>query len=145
MINKDILRNLVNATNSLLNYVDAIPSEAANSFPAMPGCDRDEIEADIGLAISFQKEMANATVTIDGTQLVCAIRIRIHHRSLSEFSDWLAGQYAIAKSTGFLNAARSINDSGKNYTDAYYLYKGDPKDVLPALPAGQSYVWICSP
>lgn len=145
MINKDILTKLVGATNSLLNYVDAIPSEAANSFPAMPGCDRDEIEADISLAISYQKEIANSSVTIDGTQLVCAIRIRIQHASLSDFSDWLAGQYAIAKSTGFLSASRSINESGKNYTDAYYLYRGDPKDVLPVLPAGQSYVWICSP
>lgn len=38
------IQSLLEALRSCLDYIDAIPSEDADRFPAMPGFDRDEVE-----------------------------------------------------------------------------------------------------
>lgn len=137
-----MLSELVDAAETLFGYVDAIPDDIASNFPAMPGCDRDAIEGDLAEVKKDIKKMSAATVSLDGEDLVCAIRVRLKHNGTTEFIDWLAGQKAIADSTGFISAAFS---GAKDSTDAYYRYPGDPKGILEALPKGQSYVWMTPP
>ena len=38
------IKELVYVVNALLEYIDAIPSDIAATFPAMPGIDRDFID-----------------------------------------------------------------------------------------------------
>ncbi len=38
-------RELKEALRAALDYIDAIPKDAASRFPGMPGFDRDEVEA----------------------------------------------------------------------------------------------------
>lgn len=66
-----------------------------------------------------------------------AIRLSLTVKNREEYSDWLAGQYAIKAETGFIFSAYSDTK-----VTAYYSSLLDPKSVLPALPKGQSYVWI---
>lgn len=149
MNRNNMLGKLVDAVETLFGYIDAIPAELANQFPVMPGCNRDDIEADIAEVKSNQKKLAASVVSIaasvapiDGEQVVCAVKMSLKHNSQIEFIDWLAGQNAIADSTGFMSAAYCGN---KSSTDAFYRYLGDPHDVLPSLPKGQSYVWLTIP
>lgn len=137
---------LVDAVESLLAYIDAIPKALADQFPAMPGCNRDDVEADLSDAKRFCKKAEAATIEMEGAQLVLAIKTRIKHLNINEFSDWLAGQHGIANETGFISATRAYDSSGDVYTEALYLYQqGNPKDILWELPAGQSYVWVSLP
>jgi hypothetical protein len=66
-----------------------------------------------------------------------ATQLRVLLKNHDEYSDWLAGQYAIAEETGFTFSAYD-----KGEVLAYYLSRLDPKEVLPPLPRGQHYVWI---
>jgi len=133
-----VLKELLSSVEGLLEYIDAIPSAIADAFPAMPGCNRDELEADLDIVKSHLKKNAAASVTMGTETLIRAVLIKVKHPSAEDFCDWLAGQRAIASTTGFISAVYVKADE----TLAYYRYSGDPKDILPALPVGQSYVWI---
>lgn len=137
MNTNELLAELVDSVETLLGYIDAIPKETADAFPAMPGCDRDEVGAVLDIAKSRLKKSAAASVIMGTESLQAAVMIKLKHSSLEEFSDWIAGQNAIAYNTGFLGAV--YVKSGVSV--AYYRYAGNPKEVLPALPVGQSYVW----
>lgn len=68
-----------------------------------------------------------------------AIEQRIKFHEGINFEDWLVAQEAIKDVTGFIFGKRDFRE---NVGFAYYEYKGDIKEVLPALVRGQKYVWV---
>lgn len=138
MTDTKLIEQSISWIQSLLLYIDAIPDEAANAFPAMPGFDRDELNCFVDELRSMHPTAQKQSHSgFSGVETIQAIRINLKHSNTEVFEDWLAGQKFIAADVGFINASFD----GK-VTVAYYKYQGNPADVLPPLPRGQNYVLL---
>lgn len=138
MISAELMQKLTGHIDSLLEYIDAIPDDQAAAFPAMPGVDRDDLMADLEYAKKMIKRLDVPPVYFGSEKMSYFIEQNVTNiKNVEEFSDYVAGQKAIASETGFVTAT---------YADgackSYYKNGTPPQEIQPVLQKGQRRVWM---
>lgn len=142
-----LLQSLLYTFESSLEYIDAIHNDEVNTLPPKPAFNRDDVDA---LIKEIHKHIADASSPVKEETLTLAVMTKVKLNNREEYCDWIAGQKAIARDTGFLMSAIPAGfdpdpDMKAGVAYAFYAYRNDPSQILPTLPPGQKYVWIGEP
>lgn len=133
-----LIKGLLEALEGNIDYIDAIPDEAASRFPAMPAFCRDDSEEVITAAKKLLAAQQASPLFYPEESLQLAIRQTARSVTKETFADWVAGQKVIANSTGLLFCTFTESEGAV----AYYRSNAAPNEVLPTLTKGQRYVWF---
>ncbi len=93
-------KELKEALRAALDYIDAIPKDAASRFPGMPGFDRDEVEAlfldDVGIRdglvtipehnFEYLLNQMKGLLNTESTKSIQLTKARIAYRTLCDWS-----------------------------------------------------------